>query len=341
MSGVEHIELADAPPYRGFVGRIVYATFFLLGFYRLVTARHPRHRAALARLDGREWDLVVANDALVLPLAMRLTTHRGVVADLHEYAPQLGDDSLRTRLTTDRYFRWIIRTYVKRAAAVTTVSPGIADRYAREFGVRPIVVANAAPFEDRAPTPVGRPIRLVHSAAPSPLRRIETMIEAVKLTRANVTFDLYLVDDGSPYVAGLRALAADIDAVTIHDPVAQNELVETLARYDVGVHVLPPINFNHLWALPNKLFDFVQARLGIVIGPSPEMVRMVSDNGLGAVADDFSAASLARVLDALDPEAVMGWKRAADRAAVPLSGETQLDIFEGIVRRIVEQSATR
>ena len=46
----------------------------------------------------------------------------------------------------------------------------------------------------------------------------------------------------------------------------------------------PPINFNNKLALPNKLFDYVQARLGVLIGPSPEMVHYVEEYDLGEVA---------------------------------------------------------
>ncbi len=336
VEGVPHVELAALPPYAGgTLARLVYVISFVLGRFAGLTARNPQDSAAVELLDFQEWDVIVANDVSALPAATRLRSRHGILADLHEYAPRQADESLLFRLTEARYFRWVLKRWLRRAGRVTTVSQGIADEYSREFGVEPVVVANAAAYREGEPRPVGSPIRIVHSAVPSPARHIEVMIEAVTATRTSVTFDLYLVDDGSAYLRGLRHLADASDRVTIHGAVPNSELVDVLAGYDIGVHLLPSINFNHRWALPNKFFDFVQARLGIVIGPSPEMARVVNEYGLGAVAQDFTAESLTRVFDDLDAEQVAQWKLASNRAARPLSGESQLEIFERVVQEML------
>lgn len=333
VDGVEHVELAPLPPYRGgFLARVRYAVAFALGHFQKIVGADVRDAETLRRLGGRQWDLVIANDANTLPVAFRIMSRFGVFADLHEYSPRQAEESWRFRLTEARFFRWILRRYLPRAACVTTVSPGIADEYAREFGVRPHVVVNAATYVERTPRDTDRTIRLVHSAAPSRARGLEVMMQAVNESRADVSLDLYLVDSGSGYVAELRALADEMPRVHVRDAVASDRLVDTLASYDVGVHLLPPINFNHRWALPNKIFDFVQARLGVVVGPSPEMARLVVEHGIGAVTDGFSARDLVHVLDRLTPETVTEWKRASHHSARALSAEQQMARFEELVR---------
>jgi len=79
----------------------------------------------------------------------------------------------------------------------------------------------------------------------------------------------------------------------------------------------------------------VQARLGIIIGPTPEMARVLEEFDLGTVAVDFSAESLAAVFDAMTPEGVAAWKHAADAAAEPLSGERQQGRFSRIVDELL------
>lgn len=120
-------------------------------------------------------------------------------------------------------------------------------------------------------------------------------------------------------------------------PVAYDDLVATLNRYDVGVFVLPPVNPNYAAALPNKLFDYVQARLGVVIGPSPEMEEVVRGHALGTVTESFTAEALRTILDGLDVERVDEWRRASDRAARELSAEVRsrpwLDAVEALVAR--------
>lgn len=336
VDGVKHVELFNPPPYRGgLLSRLGYATSFVLGRFARLTSRNLRDEVAVRLLDAQEWDVIVANDVTALPLASRLRARYGILADLHEYSPRQASESLIFRFTEARYFTWLLKNYLGHVARVTTVSQGIASEYAREFGVEPVVVVNAATFRELKPVPVGLPIRLVHSAAPSPARRIEVMIEAVRDTSANVTLDLYLTGGHSNYLRGLRELADGIDNVTIHAAVPNAQLIDVLTQYDIGVHLLPPINFNHRWALPNKLFDYVQARLGIVIGPSPEMARVVEKYELGAVANDFSAGSLSQVFDELDSERVNQWKQASHRAARELSAESQLETFEQVIREML------
>ncbi|NLF05994.1 MAG: glycosyltransferase family 4 protein, partial [Actinomycetales bacterium] len=111
--------------------------------------------------------------------------------------------------------------------------------------------------------------------------------------------------------------------------------VHRLNDFDLGVHVLPPVSFNNAWALPNKFFDFVQARLGVVVGPSPEMARLVREHGLGAVAEDFSAKALTAVLDALTPDRVTAWKQASHAAARELSAESQVQTWHRAVTALL------
>ena len=119
------------------------------------------------------------------------------------------------------------------------------------------------------------------------------------------------------------------------DPLPYADLVQTLNAYDLGVFVLPPVNFNYANALPNKLFDFVQARLGVVVGPSPEMARLVTEHGLGAVAADFTASALTAVLDGLTPEQVAAWKRASHAAARELSSDAQVEVWRAAIKALV------
>jgi hypothetical protein len=99
------------------------------------------------------------------------------------------------------------------------------------------------------------------------------------------------------------------------------ELSAFLNRFDLGVYILRPTNFNNRHALPNKFFEFVQARLGVAIGPSPEMAALVKRYDLGLVADDFEPASLAGLLAALTPEEIARHKRNAHEASRALSAD--------------------
>jgi hypothetical protein len=289
-------------------------------------------RAAAEALRHASFEVVIANDAVTLPTALAVAAGRPVVADMHEYAPLEMEEDWRWRLLFQRFAQELCQEFLPRAAAVTTVSAGLAERYRAEFGVTARVVMNAGPRRDSEGSPTGSPIRLVHSGNANPNRRLETMIEAAA-DLPNVRLDLYLVPapHSGRYLERLQALAAATSNVRVLDPVPMEQVVPTMESYDIGLYCLAPTSFNNLHALPNKFFDFVQAGLGIVIGPSPDMAALVREHDLGLIADGFDRDSLRSVLAGLEPAAVDRWRANVRSARPTLSSDGQAAILRQVV----------
>jgi hypothetical protein len=294
----------------------------------------PAVRWAAAAVGGDRFDLVVANDARVLALADHLAAGAPVWADLHEWAPEERTHVLSWRLLVSPFMTWLCARFLPRAAAVSTVGAAIAELYLERFGVEAQVVRNAGPFRDLAPGGVdsGR-IRLVHSGAAVHGRSLETMVEAMALLDDRFTLDLYLVPggDGGAYLRRIQQLAAGDARIRFVDPVTPDELPAALNAYDVGVFWIPPTHTNARLTLPNKFFDYVQARLAIAIGPTVEMVSLVQQHGLGVVATGFDADACAASLRVLDAEQVAAFKRASHAVARELSFDHEA---EAVVRML-------
>ncbi|WP_416443818.1 hypothetical protein AB3K78_12805 [Leucobacter sp. HNU] len=158
-------------------------------------------------------------------------------------------------------------------------------------------------------------------------------------TDLDATLDLYLTQQGTPYADGLAKLAEELgERIRLHPPVPQAELVGVLNGYDVGIHVLPPTNTNNALALPNKFFDYVQARLGIVIGPTADMAKLVRQYKVGAVAEGFGVDDVVRTLDRIDPEQVAEWKRNAHAHAEEASAERQEQAWRDAIAALVNKA---
>jgi hypothetical protein len=201
--------------------------------------------------------------------------------------------------------------------------------------VRPAVVRNSNHWQPLEPSNVDPDrIRLVHSGAAIHGRSLETMIDTVVALDQRFTLDLYLVpaNDGGAYERSLRARAAGNARVVFHAPVAPSQLPATLNAYDVGVFWIPPTHTNARLTLPNKFFDFVQARLAIAVGPTVEMQRLVDQHQLGVVAEGYSVEQCAASLATLTADDVRRFKAASSLAARDLSFETDADVIRTIVR---------
>lgn len=319
-----------------------------LGVAKLATRRlrsaelaAPGLRRGLELVGDRRFDLVVANDARALPLAHAVAHGAPVWADMHEWAAEEFSHVASWRLLVGPLMKHLCERYLPQSAAVTTVCEPLAQRYTEHYGVACQVVRNAGPWRDLQPTPVQDDcVRLVHSGAAIRGRNLEMLIEAT-LEVPHCTLDLYLVPaaDGGRYLGELRALARGSDRIRINPPVAPAELPFTLNQYDVGAFCMPPININAEFALPNKFFDFVQARLCHAVGPAPEMARLVREYGLGVVSEDFSKEAFVAALRTLDADAVRAGKQASHDHAHELSSEHDVTVVEGIVTRLLGGTA--
>lgn len=309
-----------------------------LRLYRFLELKAPAVHAALALTAGRSFDLVVANEARALPLAHHVAGGSPVWGDMHEWAPEERVHVLSWRLLIKPFMTYVCAKYLPRTQAVTVVNDSIARLYEQEFGCSTATVRNARPLEDLAPSVVpADTIRLVHSGAAVPGRNLEGMIEAVGQLGPGYSLDFYLVParDGGKYLRSLEALTTGPNKVTFHPPVSPSELPTVLNAYDVGIFSLPPQTRNHALMLPNKFFDFVQARLAIVFSPSPETSQLIERYDLGAVTEDFSSESLAKALQGLDRARIAACKANAHEAASALSSKVDEDTERALLERLL------
>ncbi len=282
----------------------------------------PAVRAALDAVGDRRFDVVVANEARAMAVAHRVAAGAPVVADMHEWAPEERAHVRSWRLLVKPFMTHQCAKYLPKMTAVTVVNDSIGAMYEERFGVSTSTVRNAGPFRDLTPSEtVDGKIRLVHSGAAVPGRNVETLIDAVRGLPAAYSLDLYLVParDGGKYLAKLRELIGDDTRITLHPPVKPEELPATLNAYDVGVFSLPALTPNHRFMLPNKIFDFVQARLAVVFNSAPETDRVITDHDLGVIAADATAGTLRAALAGLDVDRVRQYKENAHKAAAALS----------------------
>lgn len=316
---VQHFEIpADAtgwwPTDLRFAGALL-ATRQFRRFYR----HEPRVREALRRIPKSAFEVIIANDLDTVPLASLLQPLKGFHADLHEWEPRIPGSGFSWKVMGLPYVQWQLRQ-VRQARSVTTVNQGLAESYLSEYGIAANVVINASDFADVAPVETSSPLRLVHSGGSNPGRRIDVMIDAMRGVEG-ATLDLMLMSTGSGTIEALKKHAHDVPNVRFRDPVPFADMIPTLQQYDVGISVLPPTSFNNKMALPNKLFEYVQARLAVVIGPSPEMARVVKKHDLGVISEDFTPESLREAIRSLTIARVDQFKANSHEAARVLSAE--------------------
>jgi glycosyltransferase involved in cell wall biosynthesis len=179
-----------------------------------------------------------------------------------------------------------------------------------------------------------KPIKMIHHGGAMRERKLEYMIEAAQKLGSSFQLDIMLVPGGQDYLDELKSLVENIDNVNMIAPVDFYDIVPFINQYDIGLFNLSPYTFNYLHALPNKLFEFIQARLCIVVSNSPEMKKVVESNNLGLVSKGFSSEELYDCLKNIDRNQINNFKINADKVAKKLSAETYYQYYLNAIKSL-------
>jgi glycosyltransferase involved in cell wall biosynthesis len=352
-TGIEGVESYSVPTFsQGFVLAATRKGFALLGMIlvrlglrRLAEAISSNIHAPLAthnmsalldKLGMTSFDLIVSHDLVLLPLAFRVRNRPKILFDAREYYPRHYEDRLFWRLVSQPEMDYLCEMYLRKCNAMIAVSEGIAREYERSYRVHPHVMLSLPEYHDLSPTPVQNDtVRIIHHGIVSPSRRLDRMIEMMDYVDRRFSLDLMLVPQKSRCWDKLTKMVKTRTNVRIIPPVAMHEIVAYTNRYDIGLFLSSPTTFNLEFALPNKLFEFIQARLGVAIGPSTEMRKIVEKYDCGIVSQDFEPQSMAEALNELTAEKISYYKQQSHKASFELKAEANTEKANDIVRELI------
>lgn len=277
-------------------------------------------------------DYILANDLETWPVAFQLKkvcSNAKIILDAHEYYPRHFEDNLIWRIMHASYYNFVCDQYIPMTDEIITVADGLAREYKARFHKNCHVVFNSPDFEDSI-KPVAleeNKIKLIHHGIANRSRKLEKMIRLMDHLDSRFELYLMLVPTDLKYLKHLKELSQG-KKIYFLDPVPTTDISTYINRFDLGLFLLEPINFNYENALPNKFFEFIQGRLGIAIGPSKEMKTIVEQNNMGVVSEDFEEISLARSLNSLTTNEVMQFKINSDHSAQRYSSLQNQEVFK-------------
>jgi len=280
-------------------------------------------------------DIITANDLDTLPgcfLAARLRGRR-LVYDSHEYFTEVPELVGRPRV------RWVWLTLERllfpRLQTIYTVNGSLARLYRERYG-KPVQVIRNVPFaREGSPKARATPI-ILYQGALNVGRGIELMIDAMAHLPKHT---LWIVGSGD--VEGALRTQAQLapwrDRIVFHGFVPPEELAELTPQAGLGLSLEADLGANYHYASPNKVYDYLQARLPVLVSDLPEMRAVVEQHGVGGILplDQRSPEALAERIRQIvdDPSAYARYSEAADQAARILNWEAErealLAIYQG------------
>lgn len=299
--------------------------------------RRSNYRA----LRNNPVDLIIANDIKSLPLACKLKKLFGakIYFDAHEYSPLEHEHNSYWLENQAPLYTALCKKYIPQADYCTTVSKNIAIAYEKLTGKKFDIITNAPAFEK---LPIIQrnddTIKFIHHGGVSVERKTVELIQAFKKSGLTSKIELHfmLVNLDSDYGKQVLNEAKGIDNIFFHPPVPTREIARYINQFDVGIYFLPPLNFNQQYALPNKFFEFIQARLMLLVGPSIEMADVIKEYQLGIIGDGFEEKDIITCIEKINKEMIMSYKKNVDIHAYTLSSDAFKGKFVKAIKELLD-----
>lgn len=273
----------------------------------------------------RRCDVVVANDLDTLLGAFLAAKIRGkkLVYDAHEF--YTGYVFLRNKPFKRAIWGLVEKFLFPRVRWCMTVSLPIACTYQKLYR-KPVWVIENRPFY-AAPSKPTFSKRLIYQGNLHPGRGLEAVIESLRYV---LDWELWIVGDGMirPSLEKLVENFCLQGRVRFWGRVPFEQLPSYTRQATLGIAADEPITQNYQYALPNKFFDYLQAGIPILTGPTALVRARVVEYHCGLVVEPWNPEQIAEVLRNLKPSEYDVLVEGVIKAAEIFTWERQLSKLE-------------
>jgi glycosyltransferase involved in cell wall biosynthesis len=287
-------------------------------------------------LLGKPVDVFVANDLDTLPANCLIAKikRKPLIYDSHEYFTEVPE--LVDRQFVKSFWTTIEKLLIPKVNAAYTVCDSIADSYRNLYNVDFKVVRNLpirknlGNINNKSDQP-DQPRVILYQGALNLGRGIESAIRAMT---AIENAELWLAGDGD-LTLKLKNLVAEQhleEKVKFLGRLPIEQLQGITRKADLGISLEEDLGLNYRFSLPNKLFDYIQAGVPVLVSNLTEMRKIVEDYQIGSIAESRHPNELADYLKIalFDDEKRLFWKMNLPRAAAELCWEKEEKVLEEI-----------
>lgn len=282
-----------------------------------------------------KFDVLLANDLDTLPANFLVSKlkKRPLVYDSHEFFTEVPELVHRPRVK--KIWEALERKMVPKLKHAYTVCDSIAKIYSVKYNVPFKVVRNVPVAADLVLNEEKHSNNaekvILYQGAVNVGRGLEQAIQAMKYMQ---NARLVIAGDGDirkqlqqfAENEGLRDKVQFLGRLSIED------LLKLTPQADLGLSIEEDLGLNYRYALPNKLFDYIQAHVPVLVTNLPEMAAIVKKYGIGEVTDSLDPVSLAGIFSEMLNDEIrrQTWSRNLNRVAGELTWENEKKVLQEI-----------
>jgi glycosyltransferase involved in cell wall biosynthesis len=286
-----------------------------------------------------KFDVLLSNDLDTLPanfIAAKVK-NKPLVYDSHEYFTEVPE--LINRSHVKKVWEWLEKKMVPKIKYAFTVCNSIAKIYEEKYGT---------PFKVVRNIPVSAKINSSTEKSEKP-EKIILYQGAVNIGRGleQAILAMQFIENAKLIIAGGGDIKTNLQNLVMKENLQNKveftgrlsikELSKLTPQADLGLSIEEDLGLNYRFALPNKLFDYIQAQVPVLITNLPEMAAIVNQYQIGEITESLEPRHLAeKIMDALNnDEKRKVWKNNLPLAAKELTWENEEKVIWEIFSRFL------
>ncbi len=198
---------------------------------------------------------------------------------------------------SQKIWRSLEKSLVPKMKFMMTESESYAEWFEKKYGIKPIVVRNIPRKITEVPDfPKNNPKIILYQGAVNPFRGLDKAIKAMHEIPNAV---LKIAGDG-PEKKNYKNLVEQEklqDKVQFLGKFKPEDLRQLTKTADLGISFEENGGVSYLYSLPNKVSDYIQARVPIVMINFPEMLRVKNQFDVGEIITDHEPKTMAKAIN--------------------------------------------
>ncbi len=282
--------------YSAFIRGYHYLKIFYKNIYFEKLYWTEERKQILENFKSKYFDIIIAHHPEALPLAVSLAKNKSrLIFNAHDYYTAEFENNINWVKSEKKFIAYLMNKYLPKFELIFAAWNKLTEDFGEKYSVPAVTINNATEYYDLLPSlkketdPV---IKIIHHGIANKDREIEKMIEMMSYLDDHFRLDFMLITSPheNDYFQKLKKIASSDYRIKFIDPVPTRDIPGKLNDYDIGLFLLPINGINSRFTLPNKIFEFVQARISVLVTPNPEMKKLVDEYDLGWVANNFEPA---------------------------------------------------
>jgi len=298
-------------------GKLAYLEFHIKSFFYLVFSKKV--------------NILVANDLDTLAPVFFAAFLKGsrVIYDSHEHFTEVPE--LINRPFTRKIWNFLENLLAPRVNQIMTVNQPLAEILANKFKKYVSTVRNVPLFNKNEKQITTEKI-LIYQGAVNVGRGVELMIAAMKFLPE---WKLWIVGGGD--LEEQLKLKFSSDQICFFGKIPFENLSEITSKARIGLSLEENLGLNYRIATPNKVFDYVQMQIPVIISDLPGLKSLYNEFPIGEILYHRTPESLAEIVRKID-ENIEKYTNELRRASEQWCWENEskelLKIYDGMKEKI-------